>query len=183
MNRIVIISAIAFIAFECTPSPRYTSSEDPSTTSRGKKGSKSSSRYASKSSTTSSSKSNIVFMKPSKEIPEYDKSKQKITGIASFYGLDDGFHGKLTANGEVFDMNGMTAAHRTLPLGSLVRVTNLENDKSVTLRINDRGPYVRGRELDCSYGVARDLDFVNHGTASVQIDIIEFGDNKYRLNK
>ena len=182
MNRVVIISAIAFIAFECTPSPRYRTSEEPSTTSKGNKNSKPFSRYASKSS-TSSSKSNIVFMKPSKEIPNYDKSKKKIKGIASFYGLDDGFHGKLTANGEVFDMNGMTAAHRTLPLGSLVKVTNLENNKSVTLRINDRGPYVRGRELDCSYGVARDLDFVNKGTASVQIDIIEFGDNKYRLNK
>tara|TARA_Y100000590_G_scaffold11296_2_gene13891 strand:- start:805 stop:1356 length:552 start_codon:yes stop_codon:yes gene_type:complete len=183
LNRVVIICAIAFIALECTPSPRYKISEEPSASSKSNKNSKSSSRYASKSSAKSSSRSNIVFMKPSKEIPDYDRSKKKIKGIASFYGLDDGFHGKLTANGEVFDMNGMTAAHRTLPLGSLVRVTNLENDKTVTLRINDRGPYVRGRELDCSYGVARDLDFVNRGTASVQIDVIEFGDNKYRLNK
>ena len=81
-------------------------------------------------------------MKPSKEIPDYDRSKKKIKGIASFYGLDDGFHGKLTANGEVFDMNGMTAAHRTLPLGSHVRVTNLENEKTLT-RIVD----ILGKEV------------------------------------
>ena len=74
----------------------------------------------------------------------------------------------------------MTAAHKTLPLGSLVKVTNLENDKSVTVRINDRGPYVEGRILDCSYGVARDLGFVDKGIATVRIDVIEFGDNKYR---
>ena len=121
-----------------------------------------------------------MFTKPSTKIPHYDKSKKTIEGISSFYGLNDGFHGKLTANGEVFDMNAMTAAHKTLPLGSLVRVTNLENDKSVIVRINDRGPYVQGRMLDCSYGVARDLGFVDKGTTTVRVDVIEFGDNKYR---
>ena len=110
----------------------------------------------------------------------FPRSKKTIKGISSFYGLNDCFHGKLTANGEVFDMNAMTAAHKTLPLGSLVRVTNLENDKSVTVRINDRGPYVQGRMLDCSYGVARDLGFVDKGTTTVRVDVIEFGDNKYR---
>ena len=94
--------------------------------------------------------------------------------------MNHGFHGKETANGEIFDMNAMTAAHKTLPLGSVVRVTNLENSKSVIVRINDRGPYVQGRILDCSYGVARDLDFVNAGTTTVRINVIEFGDNKYR---
>ena len=122
-------------------------------------------------------------MKPSKEIPDYDRSKKKIKGIASFYGLDDGFHGKLTANGEVFDMNGMTAAHRTLPLGSLVRVTNLENDKTVTLRINDRGPYAKGRILDCSYGAAIKLGFLDQGVTRVKIEVIEWGDNKYMKRK
>ncbi len=159
MHVLSLVLVLIFF-FECTPSPRY-----KATSSKQSKG---------------KSPNKIVFTKPSKKIPKYDKSKKTIKGISSFYGLNDGFHGKLTANGEVFDMNAMTAAHKTLPLGSLVRVTNLENDKSVTVRINDRGPYVQGRILDCSYGVARDLGFVKKGTASVRIDVIEFGDNKYR---
>lgn len=100
-----------------------------------------------------------------------------IYGVSSYYGKD--FHGKLTANGEIYDMYGLTAAHKTLPLNTVVRVTNLENDTSLILRINDRGPYVKGRILDCSYGAAVKLDFVNQGTTKVKIEIIEVGDNKY----
>ena len=85
-----------------------------------------------------------------------------MTGVSSFYAED--FHGKLTANGEVYDMYGLTAAHKTLPLNTIVRVTNLENNKSLILRINDRGPYVKGRILDCSYGAAKKLEFVNERT-------------------
>ena len=76
-------------------------------------------------------------------------------------------------------MYGITAAHRTMPLNTVARVTNLENDKSIILRINDRGPYVEGRILDCSYGAAKKLDFINSGTAEVKIQVIEWGDNKY----
>ena len=159
MHVLSLVLILVFF-FECTPSPRYKTGR-PSQTKK-------------------KTSSKVVFTKPSKKIPNYDKSKKTIKGIASFYGLNDGFHGKLTANGEVFDMNAMTAAHKTLPLGSLVRVTNLEKDKSVTVRINDRGPYVQGRILDCSYGVAKDLDFVAKGTTNVRINVIEFGDNKYR---
>jgi len=181
--RTRLLFSIISVILACSSSPRYTSSGENENSQNNKSKKKSSSRYSSNNVIRSSNKSKdgIVFMKPSKKIPKYDKSKKTIKGIASFYGLDDGFHGKLTANGEVFDMNGMTAAHRTLPLGSLVKVTNLDNKKSVILRINDRGPYVKGRELDCSYGVARDLDFVKQGTVSIRIDVIEFGDNKYRL--
>ena len=100
-----------------------------------------------------------------------------MTGVSSFYAED--FHGKLTANGEVYDMYGLTAAHKTLPLNTIVRVTNLENNKSLILRINDRGPYVKGRILDCSYGAAKKLEFVNEGTAKVKIEVIEWGDGKY----
>ncbi len=107
--------------------------------------------------------------------------KKVYYGISSFYA--DDFHGKLTANGEVYDMYGLTAAHKTLPLNTIVRVTNLENDKSVTLRINDRGPYVAGRILDCSYGAAVKLGFVNQGTARVKIEVLEIGDNKYMKHK
>ena len=102
-------------------------------------------------------------------------------GISSFYAED--FHGKLTANGEVYDMYGLTAAHKTLPLNTIVRVTNISNNKSLILRINDRGPYVKGRILDCSYGAAKKLGFVNDGTADVKIKVIEWGDNKYMKHR
>ena len=100
-----------------------------------------------------------------------------ITGISSYYGTD--FHGKLTANGEVYDMYGITAAHKEFPLNTWAKVTNLDNHKSIILRINDRGPYIDGRILDCSYGAAKKLDFLNEGTANVKIEIIEWGDDEY----
>jgi len=120
------------------------------------------------------------------QIPLATKGKHAkvLYGVSSYYGED--FHGKLTANGEVYDMYGMygvTAAHKTLPLNTVARVTNMENDKSIILRINDRGPYVAGRILDCSYGAAKKLGFVIQGTTKVKIEIIEFGDNKYMKHK
>ena len=122
-----------------------------------------------------SKKSNPRSLKTAKRVPKV------ITGVSSFYGTD--FHGKLTANGEVFDMYGLTAAHKTLPLNTIVRVTNLANNKSLILRINDRGPYIKGRILDCSYGAAKKLDFLLQGTTKVRIEIIEVGDNKYMKHK
>ncbi len=88
-------------------------------------------------------------------------------GRASWYGPR--FDGQPTANGETFDMNAMTAAHRTLPLGSRVLVHNLENDRRVVVRINDRGPYIQGRDIDLSYGAARQLGMVPDGIARVEI--------------
>ena len=107
-------------------------------------------------------------------------TKNTFYGISSFYGLNDGFDGNLTANGEVYNKDGISAAHKTLPLNSLVRVINLENGKSVTLRINDRGPYIKGRILDCSYGAAKKLDFVNQGTTEVKVEVIKWGNNEYK---
>ncbi|MGB0749767.1 MAG: septal ring lytic transglycosylase RlpA family protein [Magnetospiraceae bacterium] len=89
------------------------------------------------------------------------------TGIASWYGRD--FHGRSTANGEIYDMHAMTAAHKTLPLPSIVRVTNLENGRSVEVRVNDRGPFAHGRIIDLSYKAAQVLGFVNQGTAKVRV--------------
>ena len=91
-------------------------------------------------------------------------------GIASYYGKD--FHGKPTASGETFDMYGLTAAHRDLKLGTLIRVTNLGNNRSVIARVNDRGPFVEGRILDLSLGAARELDMIARGTAKVKIEIL-----------
>ena len=92
------------------------------------------------------------------------------TGIASWYGPD--FHGKITANGELYDMNEVTAAHRTLPMPSLVRVTNLDNGRTIVVRVNDRGPYARGRILDLSRRGAQLLGFEKTGTAKVHVQIM-----------
>jgi rare lipoprotein A len=97
-----------------------------------------------------------------KEDPFYDE-----TGIASWYGED--FHGKSTANGETYDMSALSAAHRTLPLPTIVRVTNLQNGKSILLRVNDRGPYARGRIIDVSKHAADLLGFQRNGTARVRV--------------
>lgn len=91
-------------------------------------------------------------------------------GVSSWYGPK--FHGRLTANGEIYDMYAPTAAHITLPLGSLVRVTNPRTGLSKVVRINDRGPYVEGREIDLSFQVARELGLVDKGVAKVKIDLL-----------
>ena len=89
----------------------------------------------------------------------------------SWYGED--FDGQPTANGETYDMYAETAAHPTLPLGSIVRVVNTKNQRSQVVRINDRGPYIEGRELDVSYAVARRLGFDQHGLAKVRLELLE----------
>ncbi len=88
-------------------------------------------------------------------------------GIASWYGKQ--FHGRKTSNGEVYDMFGLSAAHKTLPMGTVVRVKNLRNRRTLELRINDRGPFVRGRIIDLSYGAAQKIGMVGPGTAPVEI--------------
>lgn len=93
-------------------------------------------------------------------------------GIASWYGPN--FHGRRTASGEVFDMHALTAAHRTLPFGTLVRVTYLKTGKSVVVRINDRGPWKRGRILDLSYGAAKAIGLVRDGTGKVKLEVIQW---------
>jgi rare lipoprotein A len=90
-------------------------------------------------------------------------------GMASYYGREH--DGRRTASGEVFDMNGMTAAHRTLPFGTRVRVTNLANGRQVMVRINDRGPFRRGRIVDLSYAAARKLGIVGRGVAKVRVAV------------
>jgi rare lipoprotein A len=97
-----------------------------------------------------------------KEEPGYDE-----TGIASWYG--DYFHGRKTANGEIYNMNALTAAHRTLPMPSFVDVTNLENGKQIRLRVNDRGPYARGRIIDVSRRAAELLGFKDKGVTKVRV--------------
>ncbi|MFC2151438.1 septal ring lytic transglycosylase RlpA family protein [Bacteroidota bacterium] len=97
------------------------------------------------------------------------------TGIASFYA--DKFEGRQTANGEIYYHAKRTAAHRTLPFGSVVKVTNLENNKYVVVRINDRGPFVDNRIIDLSKSVAKELDFIGKGLAKVRVELIASTDD------
>lgn len=99
------------------------------------------------------------------------KPKHSAKGYASWYG--PGFHGRKTANGERYNQNKMTAAHKKLPFGTKVKVTNLNNNKSVIVRINDRGPYVRGRIIDVSKKAAKELAMLGSGTAPVRIETLE----------
>lgn len=91
-------------------------------------------------------------------------------GVASWYGGE--FHGRSTANGERYDMHRLTAAHKTLPFGTVVEVRNLDNGRSVRVRINDRGPFVRGRIIDLSYAAAREIEMIGPGTARVELVLV-----------
>ncbi|NHZ84694.1 MAG: septal ring lytic transglycosylase RlpA family protein [Planctomycetia bacterium] len=99
-------------------------------------------------------------------------------GISSYYA--EKFHGKRTANGEIYDMYGVSGAHKTLPLNSIVKVTNLENNKELIIRINDRGPFIKDRIFDCSYGAAVKLEFISKGTAIVKVEVLEIGNDLYK---
>ena len=94
------------------------------------------------------------------------------TGQASWYGVQDGFHGRRTANGEIFNAFGNTAAHRSLPFGTMVKVTNLNNNRTTVIRINDRGPFVRGRIVDLSQGSAAKIGLISTGTAPVRLEVL-----------
>lgn len=111
---------------------------------------------------------------------EKKPSAEKETGYASWYGGE--FQGRPTASGEPYDMYGYTAAHKTLPLGSIVVVKNLENQRKVVVRVNDRGPFVEGRIIDLTKAAADELDFTNKGTAQVELEVIRSGDAPYAIS-
>ena len=104
-------------------------------------------------------------------------------GTASWYG--DDFHGKLTSNGEYYNMHDFTAAHKTLPINTLVLVTNLRNNLTTTVRINDRGPFVDSRIIDLSFAGAQEIDMIKRGTAPVKLEVLEFDEsaNRYAHKK
>ena len=111
----------------------------------------------------------ILAFIPLNSVASSDRN-HSLQGTASYYGGK--FHGRKTASGERFDKEALTAAHKTLPLGTQVRVTNLRNGESVDVKINDRGPYVRGRIIDLSKGAARELGMLGAGTAKVKVELI-----------
>jgi len=104
--------------------------------------------------------------------PDYVYVGQKMRGISSWYGPN--FHGKKTSNGETYNMHARTAAHKTWPMNTMVRVSNLQNGKSTIVRINDRGPFVKGRIIDCSYAAGKELGLDRMGIAKVQIEVLGF---------
>ena len=153
--RFIMAIAIMYQFSGCASSPRYT--------------------------TDQSAKRSTKKLSTKSKVRPKGTSRKVLKGVSSYYAED--FHGKLTANGEVYDMYGLTAAHKTLPLNTICRVTNIKNGKSLILRINDRGPYVKGRILDCSYGAAKKLGFIGQGTTDVKIEVIEWGDGEYMQHR
>ena len=105
---------------------------------------------------------------PDKTTPRGSGYEQ--TGMISYYGEE--FHGRKTASGDIFDKNAFTAAHKTLPFHTKIKVTNLDNGKSVVVEVNDRGPYARGRILDVSFGAAKALGLIGKGTAKAKIAVL-----------
>lgn len=109
-------------------------------------------------------------------VPSTAESSASQTGVASWYG--PGFHGRPTASGVIYNQHDLTAAHQTLPLGTRVMVTNLDNGRSTEVAINDRGPFVKGRILDLSYAAAKTLGMIGPGTIPVRLEVIDSGPYK-----
>ena len=118
--------------------------------------------------------------------PCYVEEGEVLHGISSWYGPN--FHGKYTSNGEVYDMYAKTAAHKTLPMDTMVKVTNKQNGKSTIVRINDRGPFVRGRIIDCSYTAGKEIGLDKLGIAKVDVEVLAVtartpGKNAFKIKK
>lgn len=145
---------LIFIATSCSTAPRFIGSDSP--------------REHPASGAATGREASGGSISPSSE-----RVLLTLEGVASYYATE--FHGKLTSSGEPYDMNGITAAHRTFPFGTLVRVTHLENNRQVVVRINDRGPFVEGRIIDLSLGAAKEIDLVQKGTTRVRLEVIHWG--------
>ena len=115
----------------------------------------------------------FIFLSINMSLSALTLYKNDVT--ASFYA--EKFHGKRTSNGEIFNMNDLTCAHKSLPFNTILKVTNLSNGKSVQVRVNDRGPFVAGREIDLSKAAAKKIGMINSGTAKVKIQIVKMGKN------
>ncbi len=153
-----LVATLGLLLVGCTASPRFaTRSTPPAPRSEG----------------------TPETTKPGDSRPSHNTSGKillTLEGVASYYA--DDYHGNQTSNGEVFNMNDLTAAHRTFPFGTKVRVTNLENKKDVVVRVNDRGPFKEGRIIDLSLAAAKELDLIRLGTAKVRLEVLEWGDGK-----
>jgi rare lipoprotein A len=151
-NRQAIYGIVFISLIGCTPSPRFAERGDHSKETKTSEG----------------------IDQPGKHIS--GKVLLTLEGVASYYAHD--FHGKQTSNGETYDMNALTAAHRTFPFGTKVRITSLENNKTVIVRVNDRGPFKEGRIMDLSLGAAKEIDLILNGTARVRLEVLEWGNGQ-----
>ena len=141
------------LIWSCSPSPRYTVLKPV----KGKP-------------SVTTGKTYITMGKTYRIMEEKPPAGEKTQGIASYYA--DDFHGRKTSNGETYDMYGLTAAHKTLPINTWIEVKNLSNGRTVIVRINDRGPFIEGRFLDLSYGAAKVLNMLEKGIQEVEIEIL-----------
>ncbi len=158
MKKTIFI-AFAVILLGCSANPRYA-------------GAKSRKKNVHQKYTTQVSKSQVK--KSINNAKKIDAKKgEKYSFVCSFYA--DKFQGRLTSNGEKYDKNKFTAAHKTLPFNTKLKVTNPDNGKSVIVRVNDRGPFVAGRDLDLSYAAAKKIGLVAHGVKKMKIEVIEVG--------
>lgn len=155
-----VVALVCAILLSCQPSPRFVKSGSTGNTARPEE--------------RTEPKGDSVVAATVR--PSTGKALLTLEGLASYYA--HGFHGKLTSNGETFDMNALTAAHRTLPFGTRILVTNLSNNKTVTVRVNDRGPFIDGRIIDLSMGAAKVIDLIQTGTAKVRLEVMQWGDGK-----
>ena len=133
-------------------------------------------RYVKDSKTVVTSPPKVESTSKANPVRNYNKTEVLESSIetASYYA--DEFNGKKTASGEIFDMNSLTAAHTSYPLRTICRVTNLKNQKSVIVRINDRKPNTNNRAIDLSLGAAKEIDMINDGLAEVKVEILEWGE-------
>ncbi len=163
MNRLTpfVTCLILLLLWNCSPSPRYTTSRPVPGSSRGVSPGKEGPSPRSKPYEIGGKK-----YKPTDRPP----IGEKIRGRASYYA--DDFHGKKTSNGETFDMHGLTAAHKTWPFNTWIEVKNLENGRTVVVRINDRGPFIDDRIIDLSYGAAKEIRMIESGVIPVEITIL-----------
>ena len=171
MRKIFFYIILALLTIACGSSPRFTSvrqENEAGTTAPQTKKKKFTSTVDSKSIQDSA----IVLADPSN--PQVLATE---TGIASYYA--EPFHGRKTANGEIYNMYELTAAHPTYPLGTIAKVTNLKNGKTAIVKINDRMPKRPDRIIDLSYGTAVMLGMVKDGITKVKIEVLKWGDNKY----
>ncbi len=166
----IIKIALFFLALSllvsCASSPKFTRNKPRETTKA--KTEEPETRYSKNENKETSKKENVHVYH------NLSESLETVTGYASYYA--DDFDGKKTANGETFNMYELTAAHKTYPFNTMIRVTNLSNNKSIIVRINDRGPFVDDRIIDLSLGAAMQLDMLNSGVQKVQLDVIEWGE-------
>lgn len=163
LKYIVLISSVV-VFWSCGSSPRFTSKDTPPEAKTTEKPVREL-RTKSEEQTGYKEFHNVTVL-------------ESQTGTASYYA--DDFHGNLTSNGEIYDMYGISAAHPTYPEGTVVRVTNLSNNLSEILRINDRMPVHPDRIIDLSYGAAEKLEMINDGLADVKIEVLKWGDGKYK---